>query len=435
MLRRAAAVWLILFAVYAATIGLDAFEDSNYAGDEPHYLLAAQSLIHDGDIDVLDDYQQRSYAGFYPDVLQAQGQLTKRRLNEPHGGGFALFIAPAYAVGDVIEGGGRGGANTVEIFLAALAALAFAFAYLLALRVEPDPWAFWGTLAVGLSAPALAYGSAVYPELAAGCALAGAALLALGLYERVSRRAAFGCFALLGLTPWLGVKFVPAAIVIGAFAVRGMLREGRRTLAIGSAELATFSLALFVGLSEGFFGGPTPYAARAAGASATGADGIGDYLERSYRLVTLLGDPEYGLLIWAPVILLALFGIYLVWRSREDGLRRTLLEQVGVERTGWLCAIVFGVHVAGRGVRGAGCDRLLVPGAPAGRRAAADGAAGRLGAAACATRGDRARAARGGAVGVGLRRRSLQRRRARASADALVAAATPLAPERQRPEA
>ena len=40
----------------------------------------------------------------------------------------------------------------MELFLAAIAALAIALAYRLALRVAPDPWALGAALAVGLSA-------------------------------------------------------------------------------------------------------------------------------------------------------------------------------------------------------------------------------------------------------------------------------------------
>ena len=86
--------------------------------------------------------------------------------------GFPLLIAPAYALG-----GPRG----VELFLAAIAALAIALAYRLALRVAPDPWALGAALAVGLSPPLLAYSTAVYPELPAAAALAGATLLAVRL--------------------------------------------------------------------------------------------------------------------------------------------------------------------------------------------------------------------------------------------------------------
>ena len=157
----------------------------------------------------------------------------------------------------------------MELFLAAIAALAVALAYRLALRVAPDPWALGAALAVGLSPPFLAYGSAVYPELAAGAALAGAALLALRLRERVTRPDAFACFALLGALPWLGTKFVPAGVVIGAVAVRTLWRTPRRTLAVGAVEVSLFSVALYVAFNEALYGGPTPYAADVPGESAT----------------------------------------------------------------------------------------------------------------------------------------------------------------------
>src|SRR5215212_5790507 len=123
---------MVLFGAYAATLGLHAFRASDYGGDEPHYLLAAKSLVDDGDIDVSDDYRAKGYQAFYPYPLDRQGKPNKDRLNEPHGVGFPLLIAPAYAVD---------GATGVEVFLALVAALALTLAYRLTLRVVPDPWA------------------------------------------------------------------------------------------------------------------------------------------------------------------------------------------------------------------------------------------------------------------------------------------------------
>ena len=94
-MRRTLALWLLLFSVYAATLGLNAFGASQYAGDEPHYLLATESIVEDGDVDVLDEYAGRAYADFYPYELRPHGRETEGRLNEPHGVGFPLLIAPA----------------------------------------------------------------------------------------------------------------------------------------------------------------------------------------------------------------------------------------------------------------------------------------------------------------------------------------------------
>jgi hypothetical protein len=335
-MRRALAVWLVLFAAYAATIGLEAFGASDYGGDEPHYLLAAESIVEDGNVDVLDEYAARQYADFYPYDLDRHGRPTEGRLNEPHGVGFPLLIAPAYALG---------GAKAVELFLAAIAALALALAYRLALRVAPDPWALGATLAVGLSPPLLAYGSAVYPEPAAAAALAGAALLALRLDERSSRRDAFLCFLLLGTLPWLGTKFAPAGIVIGVFAARALWRARRRTLAVGAIELSLFSVALYVALNEAIYGGPTPYAADVAGETATDASFPGGYLDRAYRLVALFADRNYGLLRWAPVFALAFAGLWFLWRSHRDRLARAVPGVRGIELAAGLCAAALGAQL------------------------------------------------------------------------------------------
>jgi hypothetical protein len=335
-MRRTLALWLLLFGVYAATVGLDAFGTSHYGGDEPHYLLAAESIVDDGDVDLVDEYAGRAYSEFYPYRLRPHGQRTEGRLNEPHGIGFPLLIAPAYALG---------GAKAVELFLAAIAALGVALAYRLALRVAPDPWAIGAAAAVGLSPPLLAYGTAVYPELAAATALAGAALLAVRLDTRASVREASLCFVLLGALPWLGTKFVPAGIVIGAFAARTLWRARRRTLAVGAVELSLFSAGLYVALNEAIYGGPTPYAASGPGETATGAGFPGGYLERAYRLVALFIDREYGLLRWAPVFLLAFAGGWWLWRSRRDLLARAVPDVRETEMVAGLCAAALGAQV------------------------------------------------------------------------------------------
>jgi hypothetical protein len=335
-MRRTLALWLLLFAAYAATLGLSAFGASDYGGDEPHYLLAAKSIVEDRDVDVRDEYAQRAYSDFYPYPLDRHGRTTDGRLNEPHGIGFPLLIAPAYAIG---------GAKAVELFLAAIAALAVALAYRLALRVAPDPWALGAALAIGLSPPFLAYGSAVYPELAAGAALAGAALLALRLRERVTRPDAFACFVLLGALPWLGTKFVPAGLVIGAMAVRAVWRAHRRTLAVGAVEVSLFSVALYVALNEALYGGPTPYAADVAGEDATETDSPGGYLERSYRLVALFLDREYGLLRWAPVFVLGFAGLWWLWHSHRERLAQAVPGVRDIELTAGLCAAALGAQL------------------------------------------------------------------------------------------
>jgi hypothetical protein len=211
--------------------------------------------------------------------------------------------------------------------------------------VVPNPWATGATLAVMLSPPMVAYGSAVYPELTAGTALAGAALLALQLQERITRGRAVWCMVLLGTLPWLGTKFVPAGLVIGFFAFRTMWRARHRTLATLTGELALFSVVFYVSLNEALYDGPTPYSADVEGETATDASFPGGYLDRVYRLAALFIDREYGLLRWAPIFALAFVGVFLLIRARREQLARVVPMHAGAERAAMLCTVALGAQL------------------------------------------------------------------------------------------
>src|SRR3954469_2860780 len=96
---RLVGLWILLVAVYAATLGIPAEHGSDYAGNELHHLLAAESLVSDRDVDLADEYRDRAYASWYPHELKTDGRIVDGRLVEPHGVGFAVAIAPAYALG------------------------------------------------------------------------------------------------------------------------------------------------------------------------------------------------------------------------------------------------------------------------------------------------------------------------------------------------
>ncbi|HEX8073572.1 MAG TPA: hypothetical protein VF545_01190 [Thermoleophilaceae bacterium] len=336
-MRRALVLWLVLFGVYSATVGLHALGGSDYAGDEPHYLLTAKSLVDDGDADLLNQYRDRAYRSFHPGTLEPHGALTGGRLHEPHGLGFPAAIAPAYALG---------GAKAVEVLLAALAALAVALAYRLAVRVVPDPWALGAALAVGLSPPMLAYSTAVYPELTVAAVLAGAALLVVKMGEgRPRRRTALACFALLATIPWLGLRFAPAGIVIGGYGQRALRRARRGVLALISLEIAAFAVAVYVGVNGRLYGGPSPYSAASPGQEGTGADFPLGYAQRAYRLVALFIDRDYGLLRWAPVVALVLVGAWLLLRERRTGLARAIPGLRAEESAATMCALAAGAQL------------------------------------------------------------------------------------------
>src|SRR5918998_5385454 len=334
-MRRAAALWFVLFAAYAATIGLPAFGTAQFGGDEPHYLLTAASIVSDGDVDWGDEYPPRAYRDWYPYLLERHGRLTNGQANEPHGAGFALLIAPAYAIG---------GPLAVQLLLAAIAALAFGLAAQLARRVVPEPWAAAAALACGLSPPALASATTVSPELTAGALLTAAALLALKVRELPRIRWVAGAAIALGMLPWLGLQFAVAGLVVGLAMFRWLRRRASSFAMLVEIEALLFSGVMFVTINDQLFDGFTPAAAAVPGDRLGDLDAA-DYLERAPRLVGLWLDPTYGVLRWAPPVALAFYALWLLWRSRRDHIARVLPERATVEVAATLCALVCAAQV------------------------------------------------------------------------------------------
>ena len=334
---RVVAVWAVLFAAYAATLGVDAVGPRDFAADEPRHLLAAESIVSDRDVDLADEFASRAYAGFHPQTLRPQGRVVLGRRLEPQGFGFALLIAPAYALG---------GAQGVEHFLAAVAALGFALAALLARRIVPEPWASGAALLVGLSPPALAHSTSVYPDLMAGAILTGAALAAIRVREHADLGSAVAGATLLALLPWLGPKYLLPAAPVAIALVRWTAQRGRRTAALAAAEIMVASLVVYVTLNDRLYGGFTPSAVAASGAPATGASSPGDYLERIPRLAALWIDRDVGLLRWAPVLGLSGFAAWLLWRSRREHVARVAAERADAELAAGLALLVCAGVVA-----------------------------------------------------------------------------------------
>ena len=322
-MRRALALWLLLFGVYAATLGFD-----DYSGDEPHYLLAVESLAHDGDVDVSDEYAARALGS-----KGRHGKLSKGRLDEPYGIGFPLLILPAYAL-----------AGTKVSSCSSPRSARWRWCSPTASRCARRPIrGRWAPPRRSASArrcwPTPPPSPPSWPPARARRRRPAGAQLD----ERAGRRRAFGCFCPARRLPWLGVRFLPAGAVIGVVAARAIWRSRRRTLAIGAVELALFSVALAVGINEALYDGPTPYSAcpaariRPLNSSATST---------ASPLPALFVDPGYGLLRWAPLLLLAFVGLWWLWRSRRDDLARVVSQLHTIELTAGLCAAVFGVQLA-----------------------------------------------------------------------------------------
>jgi hypothetical protein len=291
--------------------------------------MAVESITSDRDVDLRDEYRGRVYEEWTTAELLPEAGLTNGRLHEPPGVGLPLLVAPAYAVA---------GTTGAQLLVAALLALGFVAAAALGRRLVPDPWATGAALVAGLSPPVLAWSTAVTPDPVAAAAVAGAALFTLRVRDAPHLGRAAVAAVLIGLLPWLSIKFLPVAILCAAALARWLRRRRRGLTGIVALEIVLVPTVALITVNERLYGGLTPYAA--VPGDPTGASTGLDHLARFPRIVTLLLDPQIGLLVWAPFGVLAFLALELLARSLRERLAVALPSIVDVEVTaGFLAAI------------------------------------------------------------------------------------------------
>ena len=303
----AAALFLVLTLAYAFSLGIRSTNGASITGDEPFYLLTTQSLLEDGDLDLRNQYDARSYEAFFdhPDSLWKQSLPSRDgRLLSPHNPGLSAFVVPGFALG------GLAGAQA-QLMLMAAATMALAF--VLAARLTGRRGVSWlAALGVGLSAVAFVHSTEIYPEIPAALALT-LSLLAVTRRGRLTPMDALWVTAALSAMCWLGVKYAPLALLVSTYFLLRAGGPGRATL----VGLGVASAALFVWFHVETFGSLTPYSVNVVYSGQSTVEVFGrhvDFGDRFYRLWGLFVDRRFGVGRWAPLLLAAVPGLVLLVR-------------------------------------------------------------------------------------------------------------------------
>jgi hypothetical protein len=275
-------------------------------GDEPHYLVITQSLLHDGDLKIENNHQREEYRAYFnrplkPDYLT---RGTDGEIYSIHPVGLAVLAIPAFAVG-----GYRG----VVAMLVLLAALAAALMWGWARDVTGSASAAtFAWAASALTAPFLFNSFTVYPEIPGALAV----MVAVAWRpESTSTRVMAMRGAAIGALPWLSTKYAPMA---AAVTIVVLLRARANARAV-AALLAPIAIAL-AGWFAFFFwiwGTVSPSAPYGSSEPMTL-----QYLARGAP--GLLFDQEYGVVAHAPILALAFVGLAQMLRSGGAGFRRAL---------------------------------------------------------------------------------------------------------------
>ena len=293
-------------AVLFLALGLHYGSRLRVSGDEPHYLVMARSLWREGDLDLRDNFAREDWREDTPGPV-APHYGAPRKDGRPfpaHSPGLPLLLAPIDAMA------GRLGCIAL---LALAAALLCVQVRKLALGVSGDPTAALIGWTAAAGPPVLFYAFHVYTEVPSGAALATSLALLLSAPGPVLAAVA-GLLA--SALPWLHVKMIPAAVVLGLVA---LLHLPRRS----SAAFFAVALAMAVGYvwyGHSVFGTWSPLARYG---------GLHDDLTTGSPLRAVLGllfDRSFGLLPYAPVFLLALAALASrEWWKSKDAVSQALV--------------------------------------------------------------------------------------------------------------
>jgi hypothetical protein len=298
----------VLAAAIAAAIFAGPWASSRLppTGDEPHYLVIAQSLLRDRDLRVADNYARGEHRSFYPGELPPHLSAPGRAgaVYSIHAPGLPVLVAPALALA---------GYPGVVALLVVLSALGTALVWRAGFALTRSAGAAWfGWATVTLSAPVALHGSAVYPDPVAGVVVAAVAL-ALAHRRPMPDRAAgpadptsLAAWGALGtgiaVLPWLHTRLaVLAGVVLGVaawLALAGPSRRRALAALLGPVAIGTAAWFAFFWVTYGTPNPSAPYGPRAP-LDATGA---------ARGLLAFVGDQEFGILPNAPVFVAALAG-------------------------------------------------------------------------------------------------------------------------------
>ncbi len=319
--RRMALAAVFTISVLGPALAASRLADTSLfpSGDEPHYLVIAQSLWRDGDLRIENNHARGDYREYFARDLAPHyvTRGTDQQIYSIHPIGLGVVLAPVYAFGGYVA------TVAVQLLMAAMAiTLAWWWS---ARRTGSSSAATWAWAAIALSTPWVINAFTIYPEIG-GALLGMAAFVSVTSWPRRGTHIAPWLVAgvSVALLPWFSTKYAPmsAALLVVALA-RAWFDDEEAHATPWRASLAlvvpyAVSLAgwfLFFNVIWGTFSPSAPY----------GSDNQTNPIHLRTGAPGLLFDQEYGLLAFTPGVIFAFTGLIGMWREGR-ALRRQALE-------------------------------------------------------------------------------------------------------------
>lgn len=298
-------VTLFLFIFITAIYALLSFFYTKQwfiTGDEPEYLLITCSIVHDGDLNLRNNCENKDYREFWtkePFELSTVADQKADRWYSTHFPGLPFMLAPFYLVG--LKLGHVWKACQILIILLMSLTACNIYRILRLYDISPRSSLF-ALIPALLALPLAGYSLQLYPEVPLIWLLT--LLMRVYLESEINEaRALFMAFC-LGIMPLLHIKFLLVSITCFFFIIiQKDIFTGRRARYL-LISLCVLSLAAIYVLASWYKATNPP---------------IGELLSLRYILPGVLGfflDQQYGLFIYAPLYALSIGGIILFLQNR-----------------------------------------------------------------------------------------------------------------------
>lgn len=227
------------------------------SGDEPHYLMVAESLRTDRDLNVANNYRQNDGRLFGHDRLPMELHAIPARMGEVrsvHAIGLPILVLPVYVVAQRVAGAtpdallrrvrmdrGLFAYSIVSLFLIALTSIGLALLAAGLSAITTPQAAAALAIATGVSPPVISHAFLVFPEVIALFVTCCTVWFATKRPGEPDRRVLPLLALALGALPWFHQKYVVYSFGL-LLVIAWRRRDVLRNLTIGQMALAVMLL-------------------------------------------------------------------------------------------------------------------------------------------------------------------------------------------------
>lgn len=324
----------VFAAVFLFSWTLTTHGKFSVSGDEPHYLMIAESLRTDHDLDLANNYMQNDGRLFGHEDLPVElhaARALNGELRSVHSVGLAAFVLPVYitaqAVASVVPedqlrryrvGRGLFVYSIISLFLMALTAFGVALVSIGLSQISSLRDATIIAIAMGISPPLVSQSFLIFPEVVASFVTCCVVWFVCRPPSRSDVRHLYWLMPMLGVLPWFHPKYFPYSfgLLFVLYYRRAELLQYIHTRARWWLGLM-FAAPPLLAVVWLFHEWGSPGGALTNGVLGSGANplALGSFLPGA---VGLFIDRQSGLLPYAPVFWLIPACVILTWRETRD---------------------------------------------------------------------------------------------------------------------